>query len=182
MHTGDSHSIRNDRRQYVHEDSPIARDVRILELAFHNEPNPYSAPRNVESTLCGEVPLNANRCKAKNKRGEQCRAIASRDGFCSMHSQAGRAAELGRRSGEARKAPESEPLFLIPPKTGRDLHNALGQIFAKVSSGEMDLRIGRTLGYIGSVLVKTTEMSDHEVRLRTLEELITLINSERTQQ
>jgi len=99
-----------------------------------------------------------------------------------MHSQAGRAAELGRRSGEARKTSESEPLFLVPPKTGGDLHNALGQIFAKVSSGDMDSRIGRTLGYIASVLVKTTELSDHEVRLRTIEQLISSIKSERTQQ
>lgn len=126
--------------------------------------------------------LRETKCNAKNKFGEQCRAMPSSDGYCSMHSKAGRAAELGRRSGESRKTPESEPLLLDPPKTGRDLHEALGQIFAKVSSGDMDSRIGRTLGYIASVLVKTTELSDHEVRLRTLEHLITLINSERTQQ
>jgi hypothetical protein len=43
----------------------------------------------------------------------------------------GGAAELGRRSGESRKASESEPILLLPPKTAGDLHKALGQIFAK---------------------------------------------------
>jgi len=141
-----------------------------------------SNPGNDTFSLPSGDVVNGTRCKAKTKLGQACKAIASADGFCSMHSQAGRAAELGRRSGEARKTSESEPLFLVPPKTGGDLHNALGQIFAKVSSGDMDSRIGRTLGYIASVLVKTTELSDHEVRLRTIEQLISSIKSERTQQ
>ena len=130
---------------------------------------------------CEEL-LTKTRCRAKNKLGEQCRAMPSSDGYCSMHSQAGRAAELGRRSGESRKASESEPMLLLPPKTAGELHKALGQIFAKVSSGQMDSRIGRTLAYIASVLVETTELSAHEVRLHTLEQIIGSIRSERTQQ
>src|SRR4051812_21519423 len=70
--------------------------------------------------LLPEELLSGTRCKAKNKLGEQCRAMPSSDGYCSMHSQAGRAVELGRRSGEARKAPEFEPVLLVPPKTARD--------------------------------------------------------------
>jgi hypothetical protein len=99
-----------------------------------------------------------------------------------MHSDVGRAAELGRRSGESRREPESEPLILLPPKTARDLHKALGQIFAMVASGQMDSRLGRTLGYIASVLVRTTELSDHELRLRTIEQIISSVTSERNQQ
>jgi hypothetical protein len=66
---------------------------------------------------------------------------------------------------------------LSPPKTADDLHRALGQIFSKVSSGEMDERLGRSLGYIASVLVKTTELSDHEIRLRAMEEMMRSIKS-----
>jgi len=126
--------------------------------------------------------LNETRCRAKNKFGQQCRAMPSSDGYCSMHSQAGRAAELGRRSGQSRKHAESEPLLLLAPKTARDLHNALGEIFAMVGSAQMDSRLGRTLGYIASVLVKTTELSDHEVRLRTIEQIISSVKSERNEQ
>ena len=125
--------------------------------------------------------LNAITCRAKNKLGEQCRAIPSHDGFCSIHSRAGRAAELGRRSGQSRKAAESESLIVPAPKTASDLHKALGQIFAMVSSGQMDSRLGRTLGYIASVLVKTTELSDHEIRLRTIEQIISSVTFERNQ-
>jgi hypothetical protein len=126
--------------------------------------------------------LSATTCRAKNKLGEQCRATPSTEGYCSMHSQPGRAAELGRRSGESRKASESEPLLLLPPKTAGDLHKALGQIFAQVSSGQMDSRTGRTLAYIAAVLVKTTELSDHEIRLRTIEQMISSVQSERNQE
>src|SRR5215472_6471247 len=106
---------------------------------------------------------------ARTKSGEACKARPTSDGFCPIHSDPERAAELGRRSGQRRRAPESAPLVFVPPKTAGDLHLALGQIFSRVSSGEMDMRIGRSLGYIASVLVKTTELSDHEIRLRAIE-------------
>ena len=94
-----------------------------------------------------------------------------------MHSDPKRAAELGRRSGESRRLPESEPLIVLPPKTAGDLHRALGEIFSKVSSGVMDVKLGRSLGYIASVLVKTTELSDHEIRLRAMEQMMNSIKS-----
>jgi len=88
-----------------------------------------------------------------------------------------RAAELGRRSGESRRSPDSEPFALPPPRTANDLHRALGEIFSKVSSGELDVRLGRSLGYIASVLVRTAELSDHEIRLRAIEQMIGSIKS-----
>ena len=93
-----------------------------------------------------------------------------------------RAAELGRRSGECRRPPEREPVVLLPPKTAGDLHKALGHIFSRVSSGQMDARLGRSLGYIASVLVKTTELSDHEVRLRAIGQMMRSIKSGGTQE
>jgi hypothetical protein len=117
------------------------------------------------------------KCKARTKLGELCKARPTPDGYCSIHSHPERAAELGRRSGECRRLPQSEPIVLSPPKTAADLHRALGQIFSMMSSGEMGERLGRSLGYIASVLVKTTELSDHEIRLRAIEEIICSIKS-----
>jgi hypothetical protein len=54
---------------------------------------------------------------------------------------------------------------------------ALGQIFSKVSAGEVDVKVGRSLAYIASVLVKTTEFSDHEIRLRAIEQMMKSIKS-----
>ena len=121
--------------------------------------------------------MSINQCKARTKLGELCKARPTPDGFCSIHSHPERAAELGRRSGECRRPPESAPLALLPPKTAGDLHEALGQIFSQVSSGKMDPKMGRSLGYIASVLVKTTELSDHEIRLRAMEQMMNSIKS-----
>jgi len=41
----------------------------------------------------------------------------------------------------------------------------------------MDVKMGRSLGYIASVLVKTTELCDHEIRLRAMEQMMNSIKS-----
>jgi hypothetical protein len=104
------------------------------------------------------------------------------NGFCSIHSDPKRAAELGRLSGESRRIAVTGHLVLPPPKTACDLHHALGQIFSDVCSGRMDINVGRTLSYIGSVLVKTIEVSDHEIRLRAMEKMLISIKSGGTEE
>jgi hypothetical protein len=126
--------------------------------------------------------MSVSQCKALTKSGEPCKARPTADGFCSIHSEPGRAAELGRRSGESRRLPESEPLVLSPPQTADDLHRCLGLVFSKVSAGEMNVNVGRVLGYVASVLVKTTELSDHEGRLRAIEQRIRSLKTGGTQE
>ena len=121
--------------------------------------------------------MTGDRCKARTKSGETCRARATPDGFCSMHSDPKRAAELGRLSGESRRYAETGHVVFPPPNSAGDLHKALGEIFSQVSSGQMDVKMGRSLGYIASVLVKTTELSDHEIRLRAMEQMMNSIKS-----
>jgi hypothetical protein len=41
----------------------------------------------------------------------------------------------------------------------------------------MDEKLGRSSGYIASVLVRTTEISDHEIRLRAMEQMMSSIKS-----
>jgi hypothetical protein len=113
----------------------------------------------------------------RTRSGEPCSARATPNGFCSIHSDPNRAAELGRLSGESRKAPVTGLVVIPPPKTASDLHLALGQIFSEVCSGRMDVNVGRSLSYIGSVLVKTIELSDHEIRLRAMEQMLSSMKS-----
>jgi uncharacterized protein DUF5763 len=122
------------------------------------------------------------RCKAQTRLGEPCSARATPNGFCSIHSDPKRASVLGRLSGESRKAPLTGLLVLSPPKSAADLHHALGQIFSEVCSGRMDVNVGRSLGYLGSVLVKTIEQSDHEIRLRAMEQMLRSIKSGGTEE
>jgi hypothetical protein len=121
--------------------------------------------------------VNRIPCQARTKSGEPCRARATPNGLCSIHADPGRAAELGRISGKARRSPPTESLPLLPPRTPGDLHRALGEIFSKVSSGEMDSTRGRSLAYIASQLVRTTVLADHDIRLRALEQMITSIKT-----
>jgi hypothetical protein len=117
------------------------------------------------------------KCQARTKCGEPCKARAAPNGFCSIHADPGRAAELGRISGEARRAPPTEPLSLSLPRTAGDLHKALGEVFLSVASGQTDAKLGRSLAYIASILARTIELSDHEVRLRALEQMISSIKA-----
>ncbi len=65
--------------------------------------------------------MSVSKCKARTKLGEFCKARPTRNGFCSIHSDPERAAELGRKSGECRRLSEGEPVILLPPKTAGDL-------------------------------------------------------------
>jgi len=126
--------------------------------------------------------VKRTRCKAQTKTGVPCSAKATAGCFCSIHSEPGRAAELGRMSGKSRRCPQGQIVVFPPARTAGDLHNALSQIFSEVSSRQMDVKLGRSLGYIASVLVKTTELSDHEVRLRAMEQMMNSIKSGGTQE
>ena len=121
--------------------------------------------------------MNRTRCQARTKFGEPCKARATPNGFCFIHTDPGRAAELGRMSGESRRLAPFGPVPLSPPRTAADLHRALGEVFSNVSSGQMDAKLGRSLAYIGSILAKTTELCDHEIRLRALEQMLRSIRA-----
>lgn len=115
--------------------------------------------------------MSNDTCHARAKSGMPCKAKATLNGLCSIHSHPERAAELGRRSGEARRCPEAT-IVLPPPRTAGDLHTALGQVFSEVAKGKIGTKIGTSLAYIASVLIKAIEVSDHEVRMRAIEQLI----------
>jgi len=121
--------------------------------------------------------VNRVKCQARTKSGEPCKARATPNGWCSIHADPGRAAELGRISGESRRPAQTKLDALLPPRTAADLHKALGQIFSNVSSGKMDAKLGRSLAYIASILARTIELSDHEIRLRAIEQMISSIKA-----
>ena len=125
--------------------------------------------------------VNRTRCEARTRSGAPCNAGATPNGLCSIHSDPGRAAELGRMSGESRRCPEGQ-IDLAAPQTAADLHKALSQVFSEVGSGKISTKMGTSLAYITSVLVKTIEVSDHEVRLRAMEQMMRSIKSGRIQE
>ena len=111
-------------------------------------------------------------CKANTNAGERCRAIAVKDGLCTLHADPALAAEMGRKSGKARRSKgwsEPQQAELAPPQTADEVRTALGQFISDVHARRLDPKVASTLGYLANVLLKSIEVSDVEGRLAALE-------------
>ena len=109
-------------------------------------------------------------CKATTVSGERRRAKPHKKGLCFFHSDPARAAELGRKGGlRNRHVYESDDTEIASPQTATDVKNLLADAMAKIRAGKMDPKLGTTLGYLGTSLLKAIETSDIELRLARLE-------------
>ena len=114
----------------------------------------------------------SGRCQATTKAGGQCAAPAVRGGtLCALHSDPERAAELGRKGGAGnRKLYQAEDRPKIPaPRNASDVMNFLADAMAEVRAGTMDPKLGTTLGYLGTSLLRAIEMADVDERLKRVE-------------
>ena len=111
------------------------------------------------------------KCRAKTKAGRQCAAPAVRGGiYCALHNDPDRAAQLGRKGGaNNRKVYDGSDREIPPPQNARDVKNFLSEAMAEKRTGKMDPKLGTTLGYLGTSLLKAIETSDIEKRLEELE-------------
>ena len=116
-------------------------------------------------------PTANGKCRAKTKAGRQCAAPPVRDGvYCALHNDPDRAAQLGRKGGaNNRKVYEGNDREIPPPQTACDVKNFLSEAMAEIRAGKMDPKLGTTLGYLGTSLLKAIETSDLEERLEKLE-------------
>lgn len=55
------------------------------------------------------------------------------------------------------------------PQNATDVKNLLADVMAEIRAGKMDPKLGTTLGYLGTSLLKAIETSDIEQRLARLE-------------
>src|SRR5215469_12612679 len=122
----------------------------------------------------------SGKCKAMTRAGSSCAAPAIKGGqFCSLHSDPSRAAQLGRKGGMGnRHVYENDGKEVSPPQTASDVKNLLADAMAEIRSGKMDPKLGTTLGYLGTSLLKAIETSDIEQRLERLEATNELKNAD----
>ena len=95
----------------------------------------------------------------------------SKNGLCALYADPGRAGELGRRSGKARRyviAPV-EPARISPPQNAREVKEVLGQVMSDLLARKLDPRVANTTAYIGGVLLRAIEIADLEERIAKLE-------------
>jgi hypothetical protein len=114
-------------------------------------------------------------CNAKTTAGKRCRAVAVKGGLCSLHADPRLAAEMGRKSGQARRAKDllaQEQAQLPPPRTAQEVRVALGEFISDVRSKRLDPKVAGILGSLASVLLRSIEASDLEMRLAALESVL----------
>ncbi len=108
-------------------------------------------------------------CKATTSSGERCKAKPHKNGLCFFHSDPKKAAELGRKGGRRNRHNYETPMHLSAPESAGDVKRMLADAMAEIRAGRMDPRLGITLGYLGTSLLKAIETSDIEARLEKLE-------------
>jgi hypothetical protein len=114
-------------------------------------------------------------CNATTTAGKRCRAAAVKGGLCSLHADPKLAAEMGRKSGQARRTKDllaQERAELSPPRTAQEVRVALGEFISDVRSKRLDPKVAGILGSLASVLLRSIEASDHETRLAALESVL----------
>ena len=98
----------------------------------------------------------SGRCKAMTKAGSPCAAPAIKGGqFCSLHADPERAAELGRKGGMGnRHIYQNDGKEVTAPESASDVKNLLAEVMAEIRAGKMDPKLGTTLGYLGTSLLR----------------------------
>jgi hypothetical protein len=64
---------------------------------------------------------------------------------------------------------ENDGKDVIAPQSASDVKNLLAEVMAETRAGKMDPKLGTTLGYLGTSLLKAIETSDIEQRLAKLD-------------
>jgi general stress protein YciG len=111
------------------------------------------------------------KCQAKTKAGRHCAAPAVRGkNYCSLHADPDRAAELGRKGGARnRKMYNDGARNVAVPESASDVKRMLAETMADVRAEKMDPKLGTTLGYLGTALLRAFEVADFEERVEKLE-------------
>ncbi len=117
------------------------------------------------------------RCQKTKRDGSQCKASALRGKkFCALHSDPGKAAELGSRGGRRRTVLNPDNLMPFPvPKSAADVRDLLAQSIMEVRAGQLDPRIATSMCCLVTEYLKTIEVC-------ALEEVIEPLERERAQE
>ena len=92
-------------------------------------------------------------------------------GLCYFHANPDKAAESGRTGGRRRLHTfEQTTEQIAPPESAADVRRMLAEVMADIRAGEMDPKLGTTLGYVGTALLRALEIADFEQRLERLEQ------------
>ena len=116
---------------------------------------------------------HSNRCEAKNKRGEPCRAAATETGYCYFHSKPDIASELGRRGGRMNRRAAMTGDRSLPMLAGASgIRAAIEQTIDDLYKGTLSPRAAAALASLFSTLVRTLGPAELEEELKVLKQKI----------
>jgi len=108
--------------------------------------------------------------------GKQCGASAMRGGqYCYLHNpevSSEEKLEAQTRGGENRRLKVYQPLLPIKIEKTGDVMKLLTETINQVRQGNLDCRIGNTIGYLAGIALKAYETSELEERLNKIERSI----------
>ena len=111
-----------------------------------------------------------NRCKGTTKRGAPCKAAATPSGFCYLHSDPNRAAQLGREGGRRNRhfiEDSARPLPALDSVT--NIRIAVGSILEDIYTGRVHPRKAAAMAPLLGVLLRATSGVELEQRIQKLE-------------
>jgi hypothetical protein len=100
------------------------------------------------------------RCQKPKRDGSPCKASAlTGNKYCALHSDAGRAAELGSRGGRRRTVFSPASLKMFPaPKSAADARDLLAQSMVELRAGQLDPRIATSTCCLVTEFLKCLEL------------------------
>ena len=111
------------------------------------------------------------KCQFRKKDGSRCRANAqATNGLCVFHDPE-KAAD-GRRARQAGGISRSRVAAVLPPDTPdhrlqntQDISNLLAHSINQVLRGQLDPKVGNSVGYLASVMLRSLEQGRTEERV-----------------
>ena len=110
-------------------------------------------------------------CQKKKRDGIRCGASSlSGKQYCALHSDPGKAAELGSKGGRRRTVYNLGDLKQFePPKSAADLRDLFAESIIEIRTGKMDSKMANAFGYVGASYLRALEMAEIESRLERME-------------
>ncbi len=111
------------------------------------------------------------RCQKTKRDGNMCKANALiGKKYCALHSDDGRADELGSRGGRRRTMFDPEKLMSFPPpKTAAEVRDLLAQSIVELRAGQLDPRIAASICCLVTEFLKSLEVCTIEEVIEPLE-------------
>ena len=109
-------------------------------------------------------------CKANNKQGRPCKAAATASGYCHLHANPGKAAELGRSGGKRnRHVVDNEARPLPALNSISDLKDAVGILIGEAYAKSLSIKTAAGLAPLFNTLFRILSGKEMEERLQRLE-------------